>query len=91
MFTHLFQHDYFSEDEARIYIGEIILALERLHDVRISMAIMQIIYVYKYMTTGLVLCVQNIVIRSSNLYPLIVARFVCPMNAIIIESSKKQA
>ncbi|XP_011342029.1 ribosomal protein S6 kinase alpha-5 isoform X2 [Ooceraea biroi] len=35
MFTHLFQHDYFTEDESRIYVGEIILALERLHDLGI--------------------------------------------------------
>ncbi|XP_069063259.1 ribosomal protein S6 kinase alpha-4 isoform X1 [Pleurodeles waltl] len=31
MFTHLYQRDHFSEDEVRIYIGEIILALELLH------------------------------------------------------------
>lgn len=33
MFTHLYQRDHFSEDEVRIYIGEIILALEHLHKV----------------------------------------------------------
>ncbi|XP_020319710.2 ribosomal protein S6 kinase alpha-4-like isoform X5 [Oncorhynchus kisutch] len=31
MFTHLYQRDHFSEEEVRIYIGEIILALEHLH------------------------------------------------------------
>uniref|UniRef100_A0AAR2M3U7 non-specific serine/threonine protein kinase n=1 Tax=Pygocentrus nattereri TaxID=42514 RepID=A0AAR2M3U7_PYGNA len=31
MFTHLYQRDHFSEDEVRIYIGEIVLALEHLH------------------------------------------------------------
>ncbi|XP_015240736.1 PREDICTED: ribosomal protein S6 kinase alpha-5-like [Cyprinodon variegatus] len=31
MFTHLYQRDHFSEDAVRIYIGEIILALEHLH------------------------------------------------------------
>ncbi|KAG2469426.1 KS6A5 kinase, partial [Polypterus senegalus] len=31
MFTHLYQRDHFTEDEVRIYIGEIILALEHLH------------------------------------------------------------
>lgn len=36
MFTHLYQHDCFTEDAVRFYIGEIILALERLHDVRID-------------------------------------------------------
>jgi len=36
MFTHLYQHDCFTEDAVRFYIGEIILALERLHDVRIN-------------------------------------------------------
>lgn len=36
MFTHLYQHDCFTEDAVRFYIGEIILALERLHDVRIT-------------------------------------------------------
>lgn len=33
MFTHLYQRDHFSEDEVRIYVGEIILALEHLHKV----------------------------------------------------------
>lgn len=33
MFTHLYQRDHFSEEEVRIYIGEIILALEHLHKV----------------------------------------------------------
>ena len=33
MFTHLHQHSRFSEEKARIYIGEIVLALERLHQV----------------------------------------------------------
>lgn len=31
LFTHLFQRDHFLESEVRIYIGEIILALEHLH------------------------------------------------------------
>uniref|UniRef100_A0A7N8XZU6 Ribosomal protein S6 kinase n=1 Tax=Mastacembelus armatus TaxID=205130 RepID=A0A7N8XZU6_9TELE len=31
MFTHLYQRDHFPEDAVRIYIGEIILALEHLH------------------------------------------------------------
>uniref|UniRef100_A0A3P9LDR7 Ribosomal protein S6 kinase n=1 Tax=Oryzias latipes TaxID=8090 RepID=A0A3P9LDR7_ORYLA len=31
MFTHLYQRDHFSEDAVRVYIGEIILALEHLH------------------------------------------------------------
>ncbi|KAI1287644.1 Ribosomal protein S6 kinase alpha-5 [Halotydeus destructor] len=31
LFTHLYQKDHFSEHEVRIYIGEIILALEHLH------------------------------------------------------------
>ena len=34
MFTHLYQRDHFSEEEVRVYIGEIILALEHLHKVR---------------------------------------------------------
>lgn len=36
MFTHLYQRDHFSEDEVRIYVGEIVLALEHLHKVRRS-------------------------------------------------------
>ncbi len=36
MFTHLYQRDHFSEDEVRIYVGEIILALEHLHKVLTS-------------------------------------------------------
>ncbi|OXU27515.1 hypothetical protein TSAR_010879 [Trichomalopsis sarcophagae] len=31
MFTHLYTRDRFTEDEVRIYVGEIILALEQLH------------------------------------------------------------
>ncbi|XP_017893258.1 ribosomal protein S6 kinase alpha-5 isoform X2 [Ceratina calcarata] len=31
LFTHLYQREHFNEDEVRIYIGEIILALEQLH------------------------------------------------------------
>ncbi|XP_039278772.1 ribosomal protein S6 kinase alpha-5 [Nilaparvata lugens] len=31
LFTHLYQRDRFAEDEVRIYIGEIVLALEHLH------------------------------------------------------------
>lgn len=31
LFTHLYQREHFTEDEVRIYIGEIILALEKLH------------------------------------------------------------
>ncbi|XP_047108587.1 ribosomal protein S6 kinase alpha-5-like isoform X1 [Schistocerca piceifrons] len=31
LFTHLYQREHFSESEVRIYIGEIILALEHLH------------------------------------------------------------
>lgn len=33
LFTHLYQREHFTEDEVRIYIGEIILALEKLHAV----------------------------------------------------------
>ena len=33
LFTHLYQRDSFTEDEVKIYIGEIILALETLHKV----------------------------------------------------------
>ncbi|XP_077596112.1 ribosomal protein S6 kinase alpha-4 isoform X1 [Stigmatopora nigra] len=35
MFTHLYQQDHFSEEAVRIYIGEIILALEHLHKLKI--------------------------------------------------------
>lgn len=33
LFTHLYQRERFHEDEVRLYIGEIILALEHLHKV----------------------------------------------------------
>lgn len=33
LFTHLYQRDHFTEDQVRIYIGEIIIALEHLHKV----------------------------------------------------------
>ncbi|KAF3424458.1 hypothetical protein E2986_11532 [Frieseomelitta varia] len=35
LFTHLYQRDHFTEDEVRIYIGEVILALEQLHNLGI--------------------------------------------------------
>lgn len=34
LFTHLYQRDHFKEEDAKVYIGEIILALEKLHKVR---------------------------------------------------------
>lgn len=39
MFTHLYQQDHFSEEAVRIYIGEIILALEHLHKVCVPLYI----------------------------------------------------
>lgn len=33
LFTHLYQRDHFKEDDVKIYIGELILALEKLHKV----------------------------------------------------------
>lgn len=33
LFTHVYQRDHFSEEDSRIYIGEVILALEKLHSV----------------------------------------------------------
>ena len=33
LFTHLYQREKFTENEVRIYIGEIVLALEHLHKV----------------------------------------------------------
>ena len=36
LFTHLYQREKFTENEVRIYIGEIVLALEHLHKVRQS-------------------------------------------------------
>lgn len=35
MFTHLFKREHFNEDEVRIYIAEIVLAIETLHKLRI--------------------------------------------------------
>lgn len=36
LFTHLYQRESFTEDQVRIYIAEIILALEQLHKVSIN-------------------------------------------------------
>ncbi len=33
LFTHLYQREKFTEDEVRIYVAEIVLALEHLHKV----------------------------------------------------------
>lgn len=35
LFTHLYQRDHFKEDDVKIYIAELILALEKLHNVSI--------------------------------------------------------
>lgn len=43
LFTHLYQREHFTEDEVRIYIGEIILALEHLHNVSIILFIKNIL------------------------------------------------
>lgn len=37
LFTHLYQREKFTEDEVRIYIGEIIIAIEHLHRVSETM------------------------------------------------------
>jgi len=34
LFTHLYQRERFTENQVRIYIGEIVLALEHLHKVK---------------------------------------------------------
>ena len=44
MFTHLYQREHFTEDEVRIYIGEIVLALETLHKVTITHYIVKMCY-----------------------------------------------
>ena len=36
LFTHLYQRERFTEAQVRIYIGEIVLALEHLHKVSLS-------------------------------------------------------
>jgi len=43
MFTHLYQREHFTEPEVRIYIAEIVVALERLHRVRILCILMRIL------------------------------------------------
>jgi len=37
LFTHLYQRDHFKEDDVKIYIGELILALEKLHKVSVCL------------------------------------------------------
>jgi len=61
MFTHLHQHEYFVEEEARFYIGEVILALERLHDVRINTVISIVYnkYVYDKRNRLLIFCAKR--------------------------------
>ena len=39
LFTHLYQREKFTENEVRIYIGEIVLALEHLHKVSVACAL----------------------------------------------------
>lgn len=42
LFTHLYQRDHFKEDDVKIYIGELILALEKLH--KVSIVLNRILY-----------------------------------------------
>lgn len=35
LFTHLYQRDFFSEKDVQIYIAEVVVALEKLHSVRL--------------------------------------------------------
>lgn len=46
MFTHLYQRDHFPEEAVRIYIGEIILALEHLHKVGVPSCLLQPLLVW---------------------------------------------
>ncbi len=41
LFTHLYQHEHFSEDETRVYVAEIVLALETLHRVTLTDIVFQ--------------------------------------------------
>jgi len=43
LFTHLYQRDHFPESDVRIYIAEIILALEKLHKVNDSIHLGQLL------------------------------------------------
>lgn len=45
LFTHLYQREHFTEDQVRIYIGEIILALEHLHKVSVCLCPIPIVEV----------------------------------------------
>lgn len=49
MFTHLYQRDHFSEEAVRIYIGEIILALEHLHKVCVTSFLLYILNQHLWM------------------------------------------
>lgn len=44
LFTHLYQREHFTEDQVRIYIAEIILALGHLHMVSALWNILQIVF-----------------------------------------------
>lgn len=44
LFTHLYQRDHFNEAHVKIYIGELVLALERLH--KVSPLLMILIYFF---------------------------------------------
>lgn len=46
MFTHLYQREHFTEPEVRIYIAEIVVALERLHNVRILLSLIRTMLLY---------------------------------------------
>ena len=57
LFTHLYQREKFTENEVRIYIGEIVLALEHLHKVRKSPRYFIGLFIYiLYLYLELLLC-----------------------------------
>lgn len=54
LFRHLGQHEKFSENTVRIYIGEIILALERLHQVCNDRRVLRLSYSIIEITINLI-------------------------------------
>ena len=54
LFTHLYQREKFTENEVRIYIGEIVLALEHLHKVNRHFDLLILVTNPQYLQNGII-------------------------------------
>lgn len=70
LFTHLYQREHFTEAEVRIYIGEIILALEHLHSVSITVPLLIIHLILWFISYNIYdsIMLQLNTVKKRNIY-----------------------